>query len=113
MAREIFAIFKIELGRSALLRRAGGDDTLASRIVQDGGAELLVHQDARLFLGHPGGERRLEAVVDDLLGDGDLGRLRIAERRFPAEQLGLEGAAVIERQNVQRAVIPRGISRIL
>jgi hypothetical protein len=108
MARETLAIFEIELVLSALLRRAGGDDTLGGRIAQDRGAELLVHQDAGLFLGHAAGERRLEAIVDDLLGAGDFGCLRIAQGRLPAEQLGLERAAVVEGQNVQRAVIASG-----
>jgi hypothetical protein len=62
--------------------------------------------DAGLLLGHSSDQRRLEPVVDDLLGAGDFGRLGITERRLPAEQLGLEGAAVIERLNVERAVIP-------
>ena len=58
MAREILAIFEVELVLPALLRRAGGDDTLGRRIAQDGGAELLVDQDAGLLLGHAAGERR-------------------------------------------------------
>ena len=106
MAREILAIFEIELLLPALFRRAGGDDILGGRLLKDRGAELFVHQDAGLFLGHSSDQRRLEAFVDDLLGAGDFGRLGIAERRLPAEQLGLEGAAVIERLNVERAVIP-------
>ena len=43
-------------------------------VAQDGGAELLVDQDAGLRLGHAGGDRGLEAVVDHLLGRGDLAR---------------------------------------
>jgi hypothetical protein len=105
MAREILAIFEVELVLSALLRRGRGDDTLGSCIAQNGGAELLVHQNAGLFLGHASGERRLEAIVDDLLGAGDFGCLRIAQRRLPVEQLGLERAAVIKGQDVERAII--------
>src|SRR6185369_6015016 len=106
MAREILAILEVELLLSALLRRAGGDDALGSGIAEDGGAELLVHQDAGLLLGRASGERRQQAVVDDLLGARDLGSLRIAQRRLPAEQPGLEGAAVIEGQNIERVVVP-------
>ena len=59
---------------------------LACRIAQDGGAELLVDQDAGLLLRHAAA-RRLEAVVDHLLGGGDLGGLSRRQRRLPAEQL--------------------------
>jgi hypothetical protein len=78
MAREILAILEIELVLSALLGRAGGDDTPRNRIAQDRGAELLVHQDAGLLLRHASAERRAEAIVDNLLGAGDFGRLRLA-----------------------------------
>ena len=106
MAREILAIFEVELVLSALLRRTGRDDALGGRIAQDGSAELLVHQDAGLRRGRAARQRRLEAVVDHLLGAGDLGGLRVAQRRLPAEQLGLEGATVIERQDIERAIEP-------
>jgi hypothetical protein len=75
---EVLAILEVERVLSALLRRAGGDDALGGRIAQDGGAELLVHQDAGLFLGRASSERRQEAIVDDLLGASDFGCLRIA-----------------------------------
>jgi len=50
---KILAIFEVELVLPALLRRAGGDDALGGRVAQDGGAELLVHQDAGLSAGAP------------------------------------------------------------
>ena len=105
MAREILAILEVELVLAALLGRTGGDDTLGRRIAQDRGAELLVDQDAGLVLGHAAGQRRAEAVIDDLLGAGDFGGLRVAERRLPAEQPALEGAAVIERLDVERPIV--------
>ena len=71
---------------------------------EDGGAELLVHQDAGLLLRHAALDRGLEAVVDDFLGGGDLGRLRGGQGALPAEHLLLERAAVVEGQDVQRLV---------
>ena len=56
-------------------------------------------------LRHAAGQRRLEAVVNHPLGAGDLGGLRIAQRRLPAEHLGLERAAMIERQDVERPIV--------
>ena len=78
MAGEILAIFEVELVLAALFRRAGGGDIVGSCIAQNGGAKLLVHQDAGLFLRHATGERRFEAVVNDLLGTSDFGCLRVA-----------------------------------
>src|SRR6185369_4179422 len=62
MAREILAILEVELLLSALLRRAGGDDALGSGIAEDGGAELLVHQDA----GAP--KKKAGILVDEQFG---------------------------------------------
>src|SRR5579872_4322642 len=105
MAREIPAIFEIELLLAALLRRAGGGEALGLRIAQQRGAELLIDQDARLLPGRARGARRLEAVIDDAPGGGDLGGLRLAQGRAPAEHLGLEGSAMIEGHEVERPVI--------
>lgn len=105
MAREILSILELELGLPADLRRRGGNDTRGSRVAEDGGAELLVDEDGGLFLGHARGECRQESIVDDPFRAGDFGGLRIAEGRLPTEQFGLEGAAMVERQEVDRAVI--------
>src|SRR5262249_51222944 len=101
MTREILAIFELEFFLAALLCRAGSDDALGLGIAQDSGAELLIDQDAGLVLGDAGRKCRLESVIDDPLGGGDLRGLRLAQWRFPIEELGLEGAAVVERQNVK------------
>src|SRR5437870_5452161 len=71
---EVGAVLEVELVLAALLGRAGGDVAVLGGVVEDGGAELLVHQDAGLGLRHAAGDGRLEAVVDDLLGGGDLCR---------------------------------------
>src|SRR5208337_3690174 len=73
-------------------------------VLQNGGAELLVHKDAGLFLRHTGCESNLETVVDHLLGRGDLRRLLRGQGPLPAEHLRLERATVIEGQDVQGLV---------
>src|SRR4029077_1610430 len=85
----------------AIILAAAKDD--ATNLIA--AAELLVHQDAGLLLRHAGDDCGLEALVDDLLGGGDLGGLCRAQRRLPAEHLGLEGTAVVERLDVQIPVI--------
>src|SRR5207253_4323716 len=105
VTHEIFAVLKVELVLSALLCRTGGGNALGGRVAQDRGAELLVDQDAGLSGGRAAGQRRPEAVIDDLLGAGDFGGLGTAERRLPAEQPALEGTAVIERQNIERPIV--------
>src|SRR5204862_4932270 len=87
------------------LGRAGGDDAGGSRIPQDGGAELLVHQDAGLVLRRAGRECREEAVIDDPFGGGDFCGLRLAQRGLPAEHLRLKRAAMIERLDIEWTVI--------
>jgi hypothetical protein len=106
VAREILAVLEVELVLSAFLGRTGGDDALGLRIAQDRGAELLVDQDAGLVGGRAAAQRRAEAVLDDLLGAGDFGGLRVAERRLETEKPALEGTAVIERLDVERPIVP-------
>src|SRR6185295_10591345 len=72
---EIFAVLKIEFLLPTLFSWACGRVATFLRTLEDRGAELLVHQDARLPLRHSVSECSLEAVVDHLLGGGDLGRL--------------------------------------
>src|SRR5262245_27731284 len=56
VAREVVAVFEIELRLTALLGGAGGGVSLRRRVAEDGGAELLVDQDAGLLLGYAGGD---------------------------------------------------------
>ncbi len=71
----------------------------------DRGAELLIDQNSGLRPGNATGDRRPEAIEKDPLGRGDLGRLRLVQLTLPAEHFGLEGAAMIERQDVESVVI--------
>ena len=101
---KIFAVLELELLLAALLRRAGGDETLRSRVAKDRRAKLLVHQDARPLLRTPLATAA-EAVVDHLLGRGDFCGLVPIERRSPSEHLALERGAVIEGQDVERSIV--------
>jgi hypothetical protein len=78
MLHKILAILEVELVLPALLSRTGGDNGFDGSVAKDGGAELLIHQDASFFSGHASGARRLKAIVYDLLGAGDVGGLRVA-----------------------------------
>src|SRR6266446_6007595 len=98
---EIIAVLEVELRLAALLRRARCGVPLRRRIAKDGGAELLVHEDAGFLLGDAGYDGVLEAVVDHLLGGRDLRGLLGGQGPFPAEHLGLERPPMIEGQDVQ------------
>src|SRR5882672_3078673 len=102
---EVFAVFELELLLAALLDRVCELVTARGRVAKDGGAELLVHQDARLLLWRAGFDRGLEAVVDDLLGGGDLRRLLRGQILPPSEHFQFERGAMIKGQDVQWPVI--------
>ena len=102
---ELRAVLEVELVLSALLRRSRGDVTAPGGVAQDGGAKLLVDQDGRSILRDPAGDSGPEARVDHLLGGGNLGRLRRAQRHLPAEQALLERGPVVEGQHVERVDI--------
>src|SRR5262245_29383672 len=97
---EVIAVFELEFLLSTLLDGARERVTTSGRVAKDGGAELLVHQDACLLLWHAGFDSGLEAVVDDLLGAGDLRRLLRGQILPPSEHLQLERGAMIKGQDV-------------
>src|SRR5262249_47529049 len=99
---------EVEFVLAAFFGRARGRVAVLGGVGKDGGAELLVHQNAGLRFRQSAGHDGLEGVVDDALGRGDLGRLRRRQRARPAAHLRLERAAVVERQNVQRLVVAHG-----
>jgi len=101
---EVLAVLEVELVLTALLGGAGEHVALGRRIAEDGCAEPLIHEDGSLVRGDAGGEGSLEAVVDHLLGGGDLRGLLGGQRTLPAEHLRLEGGAMVEGQDVQRLV---------
>ena len=106
--REVLAVLEIELRLTALFGGARGRVSVRRRVAKDGGPELLVHQDAGLVFRNAASDGGQEAVVDDLLGGGDLRGLVGAERALPPEQLLRERAAVIEGHDVQRLVVADG-----
>src|SRR5262245_48470471 len=105
MARKGLAIFEVELVLAAFLGGTRGGEAVGLGVAQDGGPELLVGQHRGLVPGRAARQRGAEAVVDDLLGRGDLFRLVIAQRRLPVEQARLERAAMIERHEIERAIV--------
>src|SRR5262249_25941318 len=92
-----------ELVLATLLGRDGGEEATLPRVAQDGGPELLVDQETGACFRHPTGDGRKKGVVDDRLGRRDPRRLLGGERALPAEEAGLEGPAVVERENVERS----------
>ena len=102
---EIRAVFEVELLLPALFGGTGCCKPLRRGIAEDGGAELLVNQNAGFLLGHTSRQGRLKGVIDDLLGRSNLCRLLWAQRAGPAEHLRLEGSAVIEGQEVEGSSI--------
>src|SRR5439155_11898598 len=108
VADKLLAVLEIELLLPAFLDRGRGEISLARGVAQDRGAELLVDEDTGTLLRDAGGDGGLETVVDHPLGVGDARRLLRPERPLPAEQTGLERAAMVERQDVQRAIVPEG-----
>jgi hypothetical protein len=102
---EVLPVLEVELLLPALLGRTRGRVTLRRGVAKYRRTELLVHQDASLLLGHPGRNRGLEAIIDHLLGGGDLRRLRRGQRPLSAKHPRVERAAVIEGQDVQSFVV--------
>src|SRR5439155_10352743 len=101
---EVLAVLEVELLLPALLGGTGERVAVGRRVAEDGSTELLVHEDAGLVLGDASGDGGPEAVVDHLLGDGDLRRLLGAQRALPAEHLRLERPTVVEGQDIPRMV---------
>src|SRR5262252_2570244 len=93
---EVIAVFELEFLLPALLDRGRERVTARGRVAKDGGPELLVHQDACLLLWRAGFDSGLEAVVNDLLGAGDLRRLLRGQILPPSEHLQLERGAMIK-----------------
>src|SRR5579864_584194 len=98
---KVFAVLEIELILSALLDRTSDSKPVRLGVVQYGCPELLVHQDSCTLFRHPGGNRRLETVVDHAFCLSDLRRLFRGKRALPTEHARLERAAMVERQDVQ------------
>ena len=96
MLGEVLAVLKVELLLPAFLRRARGHVSPRCGIAKYGRAELLVHQDSGFLFGHASRDRRLEAVIDHLLGSSNLRPLLRSQRTLPAEHSRLERAAVVK-----------------
>src|SRR5262245_24714717 len=105
MPRKVVAILEVELVLSTLLCGGCSRVTVLASILQDGRPKLLVDEDASALFRHSRRNGGLEAIVDHLLGSGDLRRLLGAQKTLPAEHPCLERAAMVKGQNIQRFVI--------
>src|SRR5713101_1060236 len=101
MLREVLAILEVEFSLTALLGGTGERIALGRRIAENGSTELLIDQDARFSLRYTGGDGGSEAVVDHLLGGGDL-------RSLVGAELPLEKHAAVEGEDIQRTVETHG-----
>ncbi len=97
---EFLAVLEIKFFLATLLSRASRYVAIRPGIAKNSGAELFVNQNSGLLLRHASVEGRLEAVVDYLLGGGDLCRLICAQRARPTEHFGLERPPVVEGQDI-------------
>src|SRR5205807_1113173 len=98
---KILAVLEIELILSAFLGGTSDSKAVRFSLPQNRRAKLFVDQDTGLLSGYSLIDRRLEAVVDNLLRVGYLRRLFGRQRACPAKHAGLERAAVIKRQDIE------------
>src|SRR5437899_8268143 len=90
----------------ALFERHGEDVALGLRALGDRGPILLIDEQSHLVSWGAFGERPLEPLVDHALRLGDPGRLLGCGSAVDAEHLLLERASMVERQDVQRPLVP-------
>src|SRR5215475_10448935 len=105
MRREFLAILKLELFLPALFGRTCRRETICRGITQNSGAKLFINEDPGFLFWNSGVNCGLKTVVDDLLCSGYFLGLRSGQGFVPPEHLPLEGATMVERQDVERMVI--------
>ena len=112
MRPEVLAVLEVELVLPALLDRHRELDTARLRLLRDlsGPAELFIDERAGDRLIRAVAERGLEALEDQVLAVCDPLRLLGIRVALDAEALG-ERPAVIEREDVQLAVVGPGHGR--
>src|SRR6185503_9318473 len=99
-------VLEVELLLSALLYRHREPEPRGLPVARDVGPELLVHQDAGGLRIDALVQGPFRALVDHALGVGDPGRLLLVRLPRDAEELLLERPSMVERQDVQRSVVP-------
>src|SRR5262249_3481769 len=103
---EVLAVLEVELVLSGALDRHREVEALLLPGSRDVRAELLVHEEAGRVFGRAALDRLAEALVDHHLRVADpLGLLRRGLAR-DAEELLLDGPSVVEREDVERLVVP-------
>src|SRR4051794_21172219 len=105
---EVLVVLEVELLLAGLLDRLGELEAVLARELRDVGAELLVDEHAGGVGVHTALDRDLHAFIDQLLGVADrVGLLRGGVALDP-EHLLLEGAPVVEREDVELSVVAEG-----
>ncbi len=93
---------EVEFVLAGFFEGHGGDVAAAAGVLEDGGAEVFVDEEAGVCGGDAGVEGGFETVVDDRLAVGDVLGSSGGERFVVAEDLGFVGVAVVEGQDVER-----------
>ena len=81
VAREVLAVLELELGLAGSLGRHRQDVATRLRLSRDGGAELLVDEDAGAIARGAATDRLLEAFEDESLRVADAGTHLVGDRR--------------------------------
>ncbi len=102
---EVIAVLEVEHVLARALGRHGQLQALLARLGGDGRAELLVDEDARDGRVGAGADGLQEALEDQVLGVGDDRRLLRVGLPLDAEELLLEGAAMVKGEYVELLVV--------
>ena len=103
---EVLLVLEVELLLPALLDRHRQPEPRGLRVAGDVGPELLVDQDAGGLRFDALVQGPFRALVDHALGIGDPRGLLLVRLPGHTEELLLERTSMIERQDVERLVVP-------
>src|SRR5664280_1296148 len=102
---EVLAVLEVEHALAGALGGHGQLEALLARLGGHGGAELLVHEHPRGGSVGAGADGLQQPLVDEVLGVGDDRRLLGVRLTLDPEELPLEGAAVVEGEDVELLVV--------
>src|SRR5664279_453752 len=102
---EVLAVLEVERALAGALGGHGQLEALLARLGGHGGAELLVHEHPRGGSVGARADGLQQPLVDEVLGVGDDRRLLGVRLTLDPEELLLEGAAVVEGEDVELLVV--------
>ena len=108
---EVLVVLEVELLLAGLLDRLGELEPVLAGERRDVGAELLVDENARRVGVDAALDGDLHALVDQLLGVADRVGLLRGRVALDPEHLLLEGAPVVEGEDVELSVVAEGHGR--